>query len=88
MTDGSTRRSLPLLALQLALASCAILAAGLVLSAAQALAAGGEPTIGSVSASNITEHDATLETQIEPGGLETKYEILDRVRGLPVHLRG
>ena len=32
------------------------------------------PSIDSVSVSNITEHDATLEAQINPDGLETTYE--------------
>jgi hypothetical protein len=33
------------------------------------------PSIDSESASNITEHSATLEAQINPDGLETSYEI-------------
>jgi hypothetical protein len=32
------------------------------------------PSIGSESVSNITEHNATLEAQIDPNGLETAYE--------------
>lgn len=32
------------------------------------------PSIDSVSVSNVTEHDATLEAQINPHGLETTYE--------------
>jgi len=32
------------------------------------------PSIGSESVSNITEHNATLEAQINPNGLETAYE--------------
>jgi hypothetical protein len=32
------------------------------------------PSIGRESVSNITEHDATLEAQINPNGLETAYE--------------
>jgi hypothetical protein len=32
------------------------------------------PTIAGVSVSGITEHDATLEAQINPNGLETTYE--------------
>jgi hypothetical protein len=47
----------------------------LVLSNASALAAGGEPTIYGVSAYNVTEHSATLQAQIDPMGLETKYEL-------------
>jgi hypothetical protein len=62
-------------ALLLTLISCAVLAGGLVFSAAQASAAGGEPTIVSESATSITEHGATLEAQIDPEGLETKYEL-------------
>lgn len=41
--------------------------------AAQASAA-SPPSIESVSVSGITEHDATLEAQINPNGLETTYE--------------
>jgi hypothetical protein len=37
-------------------------------------AVAGAPVIVSKSASHITEHDATLEAQINPGGLETTYE--------------
>lgn len=44
--------------------------------APSALATEGEPTIGSVSAANITEHGARLEAQINPEGAETSYEIL------------
>lgn len=33
------------------------------------------PSIESESASHITQDDATLEAQINPGGVETKYEI-------------
>jgi hypothetical protein len=39
-----------------------------------ALAAVGAPTIEGESVSNVTEHDATLEAQIDPEGLETAYE--------------
>jgi hypothetical protein len=56
------------------LVSCAILAGGLAFSAAQALAAAGEPAIVSESATSITEHGATLEAEIDPNGLETSYE--------------
>ena len=35
---------------------------------------GPTPTIESVSVSSITEHDATLEAQINPNGLETTYQ--------------
>jgi hypothetical protein len=44
-----------------------------MLSAAPALATGREPTIVSESASSITEHGATLEAQVNTGGLETTY---------------
>jgi len=71
--DGSMNRSFPLRALRLALIACAILAAAFVLPAGQALAAGGEPTIVSESVSGVGEHDATLEAQIDTGGLETTY---------------
>jgi hypothetical protein len=33
------------------------------------------PSIDSVSVSGITEHDAVLEAQIDPNGLETTYEL-------------
>ena len=36
--------------------------------------AAGAPSIDGVSASNITEHNATLEAQINPNGLETAYQ--------------
>ncbi len=36
--------------------------------------AGAAPSINGVSVSGITEHDATLEAQINPGGLATTYE--------------
>jgi alpha-tubulin suppressor-like RCC1 family protein len=36
--------------------------------------AGQAPAIESVSVSGITEHDATLEAQIDTGGLETTYQ--------------
>ena len=36
--------------------------------------ASSAPTIESVSVAGITEHDATLEAQINPNGLETTYE--------------
>jgi hypothetical protein len=54
--------------------SCAIVVGGLVFSAAQALAAGGEPMISGVYATSITEHGATLEAQIDPEGIATTYE--------------
>lgn len=60
--------------LWLALASCAILGGWLVLSGARALAAGSGPAITNVSATNITEHGATLEAQINPEGIATVYE--------------
>ncbi len=39
-------------------------------------AAAAPPSIESESASNITHTDATLEAQIDPGGLETTYEVM------------
>jgi hypothetical protein len=35
---------------------------------------GTAPSIGGISVSNVTEHDATLEAQINPNGLATTYE--------------
>jgi hypothetical protein len=37
--------------------------------------AAGSPVIESLSASNVTQNDATLEAQIDPEGLETTYEL-------------
>ena len=37
-------------------------------------AAGIVPSIGGISVSNVTEHDATLEAQINPNGLASTYE--------------
>jgi len=59
-----------------ALASCAIAAGGLVLSAAHASAAEGvSPVIGHVTATEVAEHEVKVEAQINPGSLETAYEI-------------
>jgi hypothetical protein len=49
----------------------AALALGVLTSVAAASTA---PSIAGVSVSGITEHDATLEAQIDPNGLETIYE--------------
>ncbi len=68
MTRGSLR------ALLLTLIWCAVLAGVFMLSGTRALAAGGEPLIGGVSATNVSEHGATLEAQIDPENLETIYE--------------
>jgi hypothetical protein len=51
-----------------------VVVAAMLGSAAKALAAGGEPAITSVSATNITENGATLEAQINPEGAATTYE--------------
>jgi hypothetical protein len=72
--DTLLRRVLPPRILRLALALCSVLAGALLFSGAQAFAAGAAPVIASESASNITEHDATLEAQLNPNGLETAYE--------------
>jgi hypothetical protein len=63
MSDGS-RRLAVLVGLAVSLAF-----------APSALATAGEPVIGSVSASNITERGATLEAQVDPQGSATTYEI-------------
>jgi hypothetical protein len=55
-----------------ALAAVTVLLALLVFSSS-ALASSA-PTIESESVSGLTEHDATLEAQINPGGLETTYK--------------
>jgi hypothetical protein len=71
-----TKRSFPLRAFRLALVSCAILAGGLVLSAGRASAAEGVgPVIGQVTATESAEHEVEVEAQIDPGGLETTYEV-------------
>jgi hypothetical protein len=74
MEESSTRKSFPAQVLLLALIACTVMAGGLVLSGTQALAAGSEPVIISISASNVSEHGATLEAQIDSNGLETTYE--------------
>jgi hypothetical protein len=75
----------------------ATLALGVLASAAAADTGSTAPTIAGVSASNVTEHDATLEAQIETSDLETTYEIWleERVEckaeantGCPVELEG
>jgi hypothetical protein len=71
-----TKRSFPLRAFRVALVSCVILAAGLVLSAGRASAAEGVgPVIGQVTATEISEHEVGVQAQIDPGGLETTYEV-------------
>jgi len=80
---GSRQRKSPfsLSALRYALASCAILSGGLVLSAAPVLAASGEPPtieggqIKQVNGQQVNEHDATLEVWIDPHGNETSYTV-------------
>ncbi len=85
-TASSTRRTLvdtPLARiLRLALVLCFLVIWGLGLSAARALAAEGgggsgdkAPVIESESESNISERGVTLETQINPEGSETEYEL-------------
>ena len=55
---------------------CAVLAGGLVLSPAAALAAeGGSPVIGHVATTDVGEHAVKVEAQIDPEGLETSYEV-------------
>jgi hypothetical protein len=72
--DSLLSRALPPCILRLALALCSVLAlTGLLFSGAQALAASTAPTIASESVSNVTEHDATLEAQIETNDLYTGY---------------
>lgn len=49
---------------------------GAALYAGQAQAAeGGGPVIGHVTATEVAEHEVKVEAQIDPGGLETAYEI-------------
>jgi len=50
-------------------------ALGVLTSTAVADTGSTAPTIESVSVLGITEHDATLEAQVDPGGLATTYEI-------------
>ncbi len=52
---------------------CSIAMWGLAFSASRALA-NEAPTIGDVSVSNVTEHDATLEAQINANSRYTGYE--------------
>ncbi len=73
--DGLTRRSLSLRALWVALASCAILAGGVMLSGGQALAVeGAPPAIDGESVPSITQTGATLEAQINPEGRTVRYQ--------------
>lgn len=67
---GSVRKSALWRALGSALTLCCVL---MLFWAAQASAA-SPPSIESVSVSGITEHDATLEAQINTYGLDTAYE--------------
>jgi IPT/TIG domain len=46
-----------------------------VFSCSGSALAASEPSIDSVSVTGITEHDATLQAQINPNGLETTYEL-------------
>ncbi len=49
---------------------------GATLYAGQARAAeGAAPVIGHVSAAEVAEHEVKVEAQIDPGGLETAYDI-------------
>jgi hypothetical protein len=74
--ESRAKRSFPSPVLRVALVSCAILASGLVLSAARASAAEGVgPVIGHVAATEVAEHEVKVEAQIDPGGLETTYEV-------------
>ncbi len=81
MIDGLLKRVLSPRIVRLVLALCSVLAGGLLFTGTQALAADGSgqsageaPVTATVSVSNVTEHDATLEAQIDPDGLETTYE--------------
>jgi hypothetical protein len=58
-----------------ALLCCAIASSGLLLCTPEAFATESKPTIDGTSVTNITEHDATIEAQINPQGGETLYEI-------------
>jgi hypothetical protein len=70
--------------LRVALASCAILAGGLVLLAAPALAVEGKPPV-IVSMSAAAGGEVTVGAEINPEGLETSYEIrLECGTGEPV----
>jgi hypothetical protein len=60
-------------ALRLALASCAILAGGLALT--PAVASARAPLIGPVSAGAGFYGEGLIETQVDPEGYETTYEI-------------
>jgi hypothetical protein len=79
MLNDSLKRSqflrrLRLRSLRLALTAWAGLAGLLMLSGATAFASGA-PSIEALSASHVTQNDATLEAQINPEGLETTYEL-------------
>ena len=71
-----TGRPVSMRACRLVLIPFAILAGGLVFSAAPASATeGGRPMIENVTATKVYEHEGTLEAQINPEGSETTYEI-------------
>jgi hypothetical protein len=52
------------------------------------LTAGIPPSIDTLSASRVTQEDATLEAAVDPEGLETEYEILFDEGGHPRIARG
>jgi hypothetical protein len=70
---GTTRRSPHPLSRSCILAPLLLLAT-LAFSATPALASSSPPAIETESVSAVTEHDATLQAQIETGGLYTGYQ--------------
>ena len=74
MVGRWTKRSFLSRALRLALVSCAILAGGLVIAGAHALASAGKrPVIGSMGSGAGGE--ITISAHIDPENLETSYEL-------------
>jgi hypothetical protein len=58
------------------IATVVLAMSGATLYAGQARAAEGSgPVIGHVTATEVAEHEVKVEAQIDPGGLETAYEI-------------
>ena len=81
-TIGSSRipieasRSMSVLSRRTFTATVTLAMLGAALHAEQARAAEGNgPVIGHVTAAEVAEHQVKVEAQIDPGGLETAYEI-------------
>jgi hypothetical protein len=74
MTSDAQRRSSGLLVGSRVCVLTAMTLAVAFLTISGSASASSSPSIDSISVSGITEHDATLEAQINPGSLETTYQ--------------